>query len=395
MSHQWKATPLSKILKPVLRSEKVDPAKEYRLLGIRLDGAGPFLREIKVGSQISANYLSKVKTGDFIYSRLFAWRGAFGVIDNALNECYVSNEFPTYEPISNEIDTQFLKLWFKLPTTISKVESDCSGSTPLTRNRFKEEFFLNLEIALPPPDEQRRIVACIEELATRIEEARELRRRAVAEIQAARDAIFSRLLCHKGPNVVGDFAKIQSGYAFKSEWFSDTGIRLVRNINIGHGQINWHNPVCIPEHRRKEFSRFELSQGDLVISLDRPIISTGVKVARVYAEDIPSLLLQRVGRVYFKTGDVLPDFFFAWLQSPCFIDAIDPGRSNGVPHISPKDIEGISFTPPSIPEQQSIISHIVTVQSKLHALRRHQSETAAALEALLPAVLGRAFRGEL
>ena len=31
----------------------------------------------------------------------------------------------------------------------------------------------------------------------------------------------------------------------------------------------------------------------------------------------------------------------------------------------------------------------------LDALRRHQSETAAALEALMPAVLERAFRGEL
>lgn len=35
------------------------------------------------------------------------------------------------------------------------------------------------------------------------------------------------------------------------------------------------------------------------------------------------------------------------------------------------------------------------MQPKLDALRRHQAETAAALDALLPAVLERAFRGEL
>jgi len=34
-------------------------------------------------------------------------------------------------------------------------------------------------------------------------------------------------------------------------------------------------------------------------------------------------------------------------------------------------------------------------QSKLDALKRHQAETAADLDALLPAVLERAFRGEL
>ncbi len=142
MRIQWRPTPLLGILKPVSRSEKVNPTKEYRLLGIRLDGVGPFLREIKIGSQISAKYLSKVKAGDFIYSRLFAWRGAFGVIDPTLSDCYVSNEFPTYEPNLNEIDVDFLKLWFRLPAIISKVESGCSGSTPLTRNRFKEDFLV-------------------------------------------------------------------------------------------------------------------------------------------------------------------------------------------------------------------------------------------------------------
>ena len=46
-----------------------------------------------------------------------------------------------------------------------------------------QRMFLGYEIPLPPLDEQRRIVARIEELAARIEEARELRRRAVEETE--------------------------------------------------------------------------------------------------------------------------------------------------------------------------------------------------------------------
>ena len=64
----------------------------------------------------------------------------------------------------HKVDINFLKLWFRLPTTIRKVDSECTGSTPLTRNRFKQNFFLNLEIPLPPLDEQRWIVAKIDEL---------------------------------------------------------------------------------------------------------------------------------------------------------------------------------------------------------------------------------------
>src|SRR5438094_4505374 len=147
------------VLPPASREEAVDVSKEYRLLGIRLEGQGPFLRETVMGTQTSATKLFRVGKGDFIYSRLFACRGAFGVISEELDGCYVSSEFPTFLPVSGKIDIEFLRYWFRLPTVIACVDEDCSGSTPLTRNRFKEQFFLALEIPLPLLVEQRRIVA--------------------------------------------------------------------------------------------------------------------------------------------------------------------------------------------------------------------------------------------
>jgi len=63
-----------------------------------------------------------------------------------------------------------------------KVANSCSClAAPLTRNRFKEHFFLALEIPLPPLAEQRRIVALIEELAAKIAEARSLRQQDAEE----------------------------------------------------------------------------------------------------------------------------------------------------------------------------------------------------------------------
>jgi len=35
-----------------------------------------FVREEKKGIEISADKLNKIQEGDFIYSRLFAWKGA-------------------------------------------------------------------------------------------------------------------------------------------------------------------------------------------------------------------------------------------------------------------------------------------------------------------------------
>ena len=138
----WPFIHLGDLLKQVDRFEAVNAASEYRLLGVRLEGAGPFLRETVTGTETSANRLNQVKTGDFIYSRLFAWRGAFGVIPDELKDCFVSNEFPIFNVDENRMDTSFINYWFRLPTVWKRVEDDCTGSTPLTRNRYKENLAL-------------------------------------------------------------------------------------------------------------------------------------------------------------------------------------------------------------------------------------------------------------
>lgn len=393
----WPTAKLGDVLTRVEREEKVDASKEYRLLGIRLEGQGPFLREIVTGTQTSATKLFRVAKDDFIYSRLFACRGAFGVISEELNGCYVSGEFPTFLPVPGKIDVEFLKFWFRLPSVIATVDVDCSGSTPLTRNRFKENFFLALEIPLPPLAEQRRVVARIEELAAQIHEARTLRHQAAEEVEALQLQVVGDLFPEPsaGDGKVSDWVRFQTGYAFKSEWFSESGVRLARNANVSHGTLDWSETVRLPESRRVEFQRFELGEGDILITLDRPIISTGVKVARVRKDDLPCLLLQRVARAQFQRAELLPEYFFHWLRSPHFVGAIDPGRSNGVPHISHKDIERIPFTTPPLTEQRRIVAELDALQAEVDALKRLQAETAAELNTLLPAILDHAFKGEL
>jgi len=49
----------------------------------------------------------------------------------------------------------------------------------------------------------------------------------------------------------------------------------------------------------------------------------------------------------------------------------------------------------SLPEQRRIIAYLDNLQAKVDALRRLQAETATELDALLPSVLDKAFKGEL
>jgi type I restriction enzyme M protein len=149
LAKTWPISKIGSFVTPIDRSETVQLDKEYKLLGVRLDFRGAFLREVVTGSTSSATKLNQVKAGDFIYSRLFAWRGSFGIIPPELDGCYVSNEFPLWEIDEDKVKKDFLLEWLRLPTTLAEVERCCTGSTPQSRNRFKEEFFLALEIPVP------------------------------------------------------------------------------------------------------------------------------------------------------------------------------------------------------------------------------------------------------
>ncbi len=46
-------------------------------------------------------------------------------------------------------------------------------------------------------------------------------------------------------------------------------------------------------------------------------------------------------------------------------------------------------------EQRRIVAYLDDLQAKVDSLKKTQAETAAELDALLPAILDRAFKGEL
>lgn len=154
----WSTVKLNDILERVEQSEEINTDESYRLIGVRLAGEGPFLRETKTGVEIKATRLNRVTKGLFIYSRLFAWRGAFGLVPPELDGGYASNEFPTYRINHAVVLPDFLRLYFSRPVVWQTVEKKCQGTTKASRNRFKEEFLLGMSISLPTLEVQQAIV---------------------------------------------------------------------------------------------------------------------------------------------------------------------------------------------------------------------------------------------
>jgi type I restriction enzyme, S subunit len=189
---------------------------------------------------------------------------------------------------------------------------------------------------------------------------------------------------------VSDVVEMLNGYAFKSEWFKQSGVRLLRNLNVSHGYVDWSQPAAIDAKAATEYQQFALQVGDIVLSLDRPIISTGLKYAVIRETDLPCLLLQRVARLAPDAKLVSADFLALWLQSDLFVGTIDPGRSNGIPHISTKQVGGLAFALPPLAEQSRIVTRVTELRRLCADLRQRlsasQSTQAHMAEALVQEV---------
>ncbi|MCP4487235.1 MAG: hypothetical protein GY820_07945 [Gammaproteobacteria bacterium] len=214
----------------------------------------------------------------------------------------------------------------------------------------------SLLIPIPPSEKQRQIAAHLKAQLAEVEKARQAvevqLRDAMALKSKALETIFGSISNWKP---IGSAAKLQSGYAFKSDTFKTSGIRLLRNANILPGKVYWDDAVFLSKQDSGKYPNYVLNNGDVLISLDRPIISSGIKVARVRADDVPALLVQRVGRFLIDPGKMDADYLYAYLQTEMFISEITGhDQSLGVPHISPIQIEGIEIPLPKVSVQREL-----------------------------------------
>jgi type I restriction enzyme S subunit len=190
MSANHPTATLRDLVRPISRPENVAAQQTYRLLGARWYAKGLYLKETKLGSEIQAKTLYRVEQGDFVYNRLFAWKGSFAIASAAVHGCHVSNEFLCFGIIDQQrVLPDYLHAYFSRESTWDEVKTLSTGSTPTSRNRLKESRFLGLRLPLPSPDEQKRFVSLIAELS-RLQEEQD---RLAAKVSQLRGCVLERI----------------------------------------------------------------------------------------------------------------------------------------------------------------------------------------------------------
>lgn len=156
---------VAEVVEKIERKQLVVPTERYRLLGTKWYSGGLFVKDEKPGTDISATRLFEVRTHDFVYNRLFAWKGSFALVAEAHDGCMVSGEFPTFRVDRALAEPEYIMAVFRRPCMWSRALNLSRGSTPTSRNRLKEEQFLTMDIPVPSLGEQRRVIGLVEKLS--------------------------------------------------------------------------------------------------------------------------------------------------------------------------------------------------------------------------------------
>lgn len=145
--------------------------------------------------------------------------------------------------------------------------------------------------------------------------------------------------------------KIQGGFAFKSELFTNQGIAIIRISNISvNRDVDLSDCVFYPF---TEFvgTPFEVKSGDILIALSGA--TTGKSA--MYRLNTIAYLNQRVGLFLQISPAINKLFLFYWIDSNTFQNQLNLLLIAGAqPNISPKDLENIKIIIPPLNEQQKI-----------------------------------------
>lgn len=389
---KWPMVMLGEVLAQTGTQISPDPSIEYSEITVRISGKGIVERRRVSGSEINGRRFV-ARSGNFILSRIDARHGAMGLVPGSLDGALVTNDFPLFRANSERLDLPYLGWLCRTPDFVDLCARASEGTT--NRVRLKEERFLALEIPLPPLPKQRRIVARIEALAAEIDEAKRLRREAVEEAGALEKSSMVGLLPRtalrkKLGDLVAPETKISYGVLVPGPDVED-GVPFVRIQDLSIRNASPTPNKHIAPEVDAQYQRTRLSGGEILIGVVGSIGKVGIAPPSWSGANIARAVCRLVA------GTEIDRHYLAAVLSaqPCQDYFAEATRTLAQPTLNVGQLSQTPIPLPPLPEQRRIVAELDALQAEVDALKRLQSETAAELDALLPAILDRAFKGEL
>jgi len=393
MNKAWPTVKLGEVLRHRKEFFEIDDTAEYKRCRVQLHVKGIVLRDVVFGADIKTKQQQECRAGEFLVAEIDAKVGGFGIVPTELDGAIVSSHYFLFAIDEQKLDVVFSS--FSLRTPAFREQVTAQGSTNYAA--IRPSHVLGYALPLPPLAEQRRIVAKIELLAGKIEEARKTKDAALRATDAFSPSAlgaFFRKASRQVPVVElqSVTSQLTDGPHVTPQYVED-GVPFVTVQNMVTGRLDFGNLKYISADDHAEFSRrCRPERGDVLYSKDgatrgHPCF---VDTDREFSFFVSVALIKPIH------GELDGRYLCYVLRSSWIRDRmLEKSRGDMIPHIVLREIRRFPIPLPDIAEQRRIVAYLDNLQAKVDQLKALQAQTAAELDALLPSILDKAFRGEL
>jgi type I restriction enzyme S subunit len=246
----------------------------------------------------------------------------------------------------------------------------------------------DLEIPLPPLEEQKKIAAILDAADNYRHKTKAL----IDKYDQLSQSLFLDMFGDPVTNPKGwdkslirNVAEAKNGYAFKSTDYLEKGVPLIRMSNFNNGPVEIKDTIKVSNVFLESRKNFILQNNDFVIAL------SGATTGKygIYQHDFPSLLNQRIGLIRAKpVVSVTYLHEFLKLKSN---EIFKMAAGAAQPNVSLKEIQEITIPVPPLYLQNRFATSLNNIKSQ-----KQQAEASLVkAEDLFNSLLQRAFKGEL
>lgn len=384
MSKSWPQTRLGEVLHLDLDRVPIDAGATYQMVGVLSFGRGLFERKPVMNGQTSYKYFYRLSAEHAVMSQLFGWEGALALSSEKFAGRYVSPQFPTFACDTSRLDRRFLGWAMRRPALWQDLASRTGGMGDRRRTLSPEALF-DCKIPLPSIAEQRRIVARIDTLASKINKASAVRKEIETDEHHMLAAAFDKLIAAASFHSMKDVAPLTRRPVIveMDRMYHELGIR-----SFGKGTFH---KAALQAGEVGSKKLFSLNPGDLVFS---NVFAWEGAVAVVKSEDHGRVGSHRFIACLPPTGVATASFLCFYFLTHEGLRKLGEASPGGAGRNRTLGLEALSAIQVPLPSYEKQL-WFDELQAKVHALRKAQSETSAELAALLPSILDKAFKGEL
>lgn len=381
-SNGWRRVPLRELLTIDLDKVPVRAGVQYPMVGVYSFGKGLFHREPVDGTTCSYKTFNRLKSEHFVMSQLFGWEGALALSSEDFSGHFVSPQFPTFL-CEHELNREYLGYFTRQPVFWHDLGSRTRGMGDRRRTLNPEALFA-CEIPLPDRKEQDRIVAKLDALSARIDEAHDL----LMESQVEALSLITSLHHSLAEDRV---VKISNLLCLEEDRVPVTAVGEYPQVGIKSfgGGLFAKEPVIGLNTTYKYFNR--LSSGMVVLSQ----VKGWEGAVAVCPEDLEGRFASPEYRTFRCLNKAaLPEYLASLVKTEWFhglLAMATRGQGARRERTRPEMFLDIELPMPGMAKQ----ARAVEVFRRLWDVTPNNEIMITQLDAMLPSILDKAFKGEL